>query len=164
MRFAPRHHGDGHPLGILLKPLKSSAESDRRVREGLQLLQGNISQAILAQMQVVGVGRVPCQHLHRIFDALAGASDEVRVVLLAHTGSLGLLEYSQASETLENRPEVHRRARGIDDLWFGFDDSDANSGLRQTQSIDKADWAATDDDHVLHGVVSGSAWPGMRRD
>src|SRR5215472_11004078 len=164
VRFAPRDHRDSHPLSILLKPVKSGAEQYRRVRAGPQLAQGNISQAILAQMQVVGVGRMPCQHLHRILDALAGASDEIRVVLLAHTGSLGLLEYSQASETLENRPEVHRRARGIDDLRFGFDDSDANSGLRQTESVDKADWPATDDDHVLHGAVSGSSWPGMRRD
>ena len=44
---------------------------------------------------------------------------------------------------------------GIDDLRFGFDDRDASSSLRQTESID--DWSATDDDHVLHGVVSGSS-------
>src|SRR5215469_3636096 len=101
-------------------------------------------------MQVIGVRRMPCQYLHRIFDALAGASHEIGVVLLAHTGGLRLIEYSEASETLENRPEVHRRPRGLDDLRFGFDDSHANSGLRQTERIDEAYWSATDDDHVLH--------------
>src|SRR5215470_5407992 len=101
------------------------------------------------------MGRMLCQHLHRVFDALAGPSHEIRVVLLAHTGGLRLIEYSQASETLENRPEVHGRPRRPDDLWFGFDDSHANSGLRQTERIDEADWSATDDYHVLHRAVSG---------
>src|SRR5215469_1243269 len=101
-------------------------------------------------MQVVGVGRMPRQHLHRVFDALAGASHEICVVLLAHSGGLRLIEYPEASETLENRPEVHRRARGLDDLRFSFDDSYASSGLRQCERIDEADWSATDDDHVLH--------------
>src|SRR5450631_404084 len=111
-------------------------------------------------MQVIWAGRVPLQYLHRINNALAVASDEVRVVLLAHAGGLGFFQYSQALETVENRPEVHRRPRGGDDLRFGFDDTHAHSGLCEAESVDKADWPASDDYHVFHRTVSAVARPG----
>src|ERR1700686_2382342 len=118
---------------------------------------------MLAQMQVIGVGCVPLQYLHRIDNALAGTSDEVRVVLLAHAGGLGLFQYSQAPETAENRPEIHRRPRGVDDSRFGFDDAHSNSGLREAEGVDKADWSASDDYHVFHRAVSAVARPGNIR-
>src|ERR1700686_591018 len=109
---------------------------------------------MLAQMQVIGVGRVPLQYLHRINNALASTSDEIGVVLLAHAGGPGLFQNSQAPESAENRPEVHRGPRGVDDLRFRFDDTHANSGLREAESVDEADWSASDDYHVFHRVAS----------
>src|SRR5579864_1714984 len=101
-------------------------------------------------MQVIGMGRIARQHLHRISDALASATYQIGVVLLTHAGGLGLSEYSQTPEALENRPEIHCRARRTDDSRLGFDDTHANSGLRETESVDEADWPATDDYHVVH--------------
>src|SRR6516162_10206426 len=105
-------------------------------------------------MQAVGVRGMAGQHLHRIFDALTGASNEIRIVLLAHAGGLGLLEYSEAPEPLEDRPEIHGRARRIADSRFGFDEGDSNSGLRQTERVDEADWPTTDDYYLFHRAVS----------
>jgi hypothetical protein len=45
---------------------------------------------------------MPGQHLHRIFDALTAASNEIRIVLLAHAGGLGLGEYSETPEPLKD--------------------------------------------------------------
>src|ERR1700751_73170 len=104
-------------------------------------------------MQVIGMRRMPRQHLHGIFDALASATYEIGVVLLAYAGGFGLSEYSQSREPVQNRPEVHRRAGGLDDLRLSFDDTHANSGLCETESIDEADWPATDDYHVFHMAV-----------
>src|SRR5580658_7408470 len=105
---------------------------------------------MLPKMQVIGARRVLLQDLHRINNALASVSDEVGVVLLAHAGALGLFQYSQVLETVENRPEVHRCPRGIDDLRFGFDDTHPDSGLREAESVDETDWAASDDYYVFH--------------
>src|SRR5215471_7732057 len=107
-------------------------------------------------MHVIWVGRVPAQHLHRIFDAFAGATNEVRVVLLAHAGGFGLVEYSETPETLEHRPEVHRRPRRFDDFGFGFDDTHADPGLCETERIDEAHRPATDDYHVFHWEPTAS--------
>src|SRR5690348_2994302 len=104
-------------------------------------------------MQVVRVRCMPGEDFHRIGDALAGATDEIRVVLLAYADCLGLREYSQTLKTLENRPEVHRRPRRVDDLPFGFDDGEAYTRLCETESSDEADWSATDDYHIFHKDV-----------
>src|SRR5690349_6052801 len=104
-------------------------------------------------MQVVGVRRVPGEHFHRIGDALAAATDEIRIVLLAQADCLCLLEYSQTLEPLEDRPEIHRRPRGIDDLRFGFNDGQAYTRPYETESSDEADWSTTDDYHIFHRGV-----------
>ena len=109
---------------------------------------------MLAQVQVIGVGRAPLQYLHRIDNALAGASDEVRVVLLAYADGLRFTQYSQPPEAIENLPKVHCRARRADNLRFGLDDGHANPGLREAESGDKADWSAADDDHIFHRTQS----------
>src|ERR1700684_2833576 len=105
-------------------------------------------------MQVIGVRRVPRQYFHRIDDAFATAADQVGVVLLAHAGGLGFLQYPQSPESIQDRPEVHRRAWGVDDLRFDFNDAHANPGLREAERADHADRAAADDYHVFHRATS----------
>src|ERR1700722_27002 len=104
--------------------------------------------------------RVPRQHFHRIGDALAAASEQVGVVLLAHAGGLGFPQYAEPTETIQNRPEVHRRARGVDDAGFRFNDGNAHPGLRETEGADHADRPAPDDYHVLHRASLKRADPG----
>jgi hypothetical protein len=88
------------------------------------------------------------------------ARDRFRRAEVTAPSSCKSRAYSQAPETTENRLEVHRRPRGIDDSRFGFDDTRVESGLREAESVDKTDWSASDDFHVFHRTVSAVARPG----
>ncbi len=138
----------GDAACVLFDPLQTRAEAKLRMGTGGEVIAGDPDEAVLAEMDVVGMPRAAGEHREIVADLLAGRPDEVAIILLDEAGGAGVFEQAEPFEPVEHRPVIDRRARRIADAGLGLDQLHLDAGAGEAERGDEADRPAADDEDV----------------